>query len=316
MKRWWRASHAFINRWVRGTGLLLALLCSLIAARAIAGPVSVTDFTGHKVRLDHPARRIVALTPHLVENLFTAGLGDRVVGAVRYSNFPAAAKDIPRVGGYNSLSLEAIVARKPDLVVAWAEGGSPDIVRRLRALGIAVYVDDPRQLSGIARTIRDLGVLGDTQTRADHAARVFEQRIAALRHRYAQRPPVSLFWEVWSDPLRTLSNAGMTGAVIRLCGGRNVFAQAATLAPQVSIESVIARDPQAIVASGVAETKPHWKAYWQQWPAITAVARDHFVTVPSDLISRPTVRLADGAADLCRGLDRVRAAEPNNNSDH
>ncbi|KEZ76458.1 cobalamin-binding protein [Salinisphaera hydrothermalis] len=285
---------------------LLVMLCVWAGSPALAAPVSVTDFTGHRVRLDHPARRIVALTPHLVENLFSAGLGDRVVGAVRYSNYPPAAKNIPRVGGYNSLSLEAIVARKPDLVVAWAEGGSPDIIKRLRALGIAVYVDDPRRLAGIARTIRDLGVLGHTEGTADRAATAFEHRIAGLRKRYAHRRPVSLFWEVWSDPLRTLSDAGMTGAVIKLCGGRNVFGHAPILAPQVSIESVIARDPQAIVASGVAETKPHWKAYWQQWPTIPAVAHHHFVAVDPDLISRPTVRLADGAAELCRGLDRVR----------
>lgn len=293
------------QRYVFGGLLALAWLAG---SAAIAAPVSVTDFTGHAVRLPHPARRIVALTPHLVENLFTAGLGDRVVGAVRYSNYPAAAQRIPRVGGYNSLSLEAIVAKKPDLVVAWAEGGSPDIIRRLRALGIEVYVDDPHRLTGIARTLRDLGTLGGTADRADHAASTFEHRIAALRQRYAHRRPVSLFWEVWSDPLRTLSNTGMTGAVIRLCGGDNVFAKAVTLAPQVSIESVIARDPQVIVASGVAETKPNWKAYWQRWPAIPAVARDHFVTVPSDLISRPTVRLAQGAADLCRGLERIRTS--------
>lgn len=285
---------------------ILIILLWLAPPAALAGSVSVTDFTGHKVRLDHPARRIVALTPHLVENLYTAGLGERIVGAVRRSNYPPAAKRIPRVGGYNSLSLEAIVAKKPDLVVAWAEGGSPDMVARLRALGIAVYVDDPRKLSGIARTIRDLGTLGASQGRADRAATAFEHRIAALRERYAQRRAVPMFWEVWSDPLRTLSSAGMTGAVIRLCGGTNVFAHASTLAPQVSVEAVIARGPDAIVASGVAESQSHWKSYWQRWPAIPAVAHDHFVSLPADLISRPTVRIAQGAADLCHGLDRVR----------
>lgn len=284
-------------------GLYLLIGCLMAPAQA---SVAVQDFTGHTVRLDRPARRIVALTPHLVENLYTAGLGDRIVGAVRHSDYPPAARRIPRVGGYNALSLEAIVARKPDLVVAWAEAGASDTVARLRALGIAVYVDDPRSLSGIARTIRDLGALGGTRARAEHAAGAFEQRIAALRRRYAERAPVSVFWEVWSDPLRTLSSAGMTGAVIRLCGGDNIFADAPTLAPQVSIESVIARDPEAIVASGVAETQPQWRAYWQRWPSIAAVAHRHFVTVPADPISRPTVRIAEGATALCRGLDRVR----------
>ncbi|WP_423822213.1 cobalamin-binding protein [Salinisphaera sp. SPP-AMP-43] len=281
-------------------GLLLAVACPAWAV------VSATDFTGHTVALEQPAKRIVALTPHLVENLFSAGLGDRIVGAVRYSDYPPAAREIPRVGGYNSLSLEAIVARRPDLVVAWSEGGSPDAIKRLRALGIAVYVDNPTQLSGIARTIRDLGALGGTEAQAGRAAAAFEARIETLRQHYAGRSPVRVFWEVWSDPLRTLSSQGMTGAVIQLCGGRNVFADAPTLAPKIGIESVVARRPQAIVASGVAETRPDWRDYWQRWSTIPAVADDHFVTVPSDLISRPSVRLADGAAELCQGLDRVR----------
>lgn len=290
--------------WRVAAGLLLAGW--LLGGVALAAPLSVTDFTGHTVRLAHPARRIVALTPHLVENLFTAGLGKRIVATVAHADYPPAARQIPRVGGYDSVSLEAIVAKKPDLVVAWADGGQPDLIRRLRALGIAVYVDNPRRFAGIARTLRDLGHLGGTEATANAAARAFMQRVARLRARYAHRRPVRLFYEVWSDPLRTLSSGGMTGAVIRLCGGRNIFANAATLAPQVSIESVIARNPQAIVAAGVARDNPRWKRYWRQWPTIAAVRQDNFVTVPPDLISRPTVRLAKGAADLCRGLDRAR----------
>lgn len=286
--------------------VLLALLGLLVLPSAASAAVAVTDYSGHRVALAQPAQRIVALTPHIVENLFSAGLGDRIVGAVNHSDYPAAAKTIPRVGSYNNLSLEAIVAKKPDLVVAWADGGTQDIVRRLRALGLAVYVDAPRRLSDIARSIRDFGVLGDTEARARRAAAAFKKQIAILRQHFAGRREVPLFFEVWSDPLRTLSGAGMVGSVIRLCGGHNLFADAPVIAPQVSIESVIARDPKAIVAAGVADAKPHWKTYWQRWPAIAAVAHDHFVTVPADLISRPTVRIAEGAADLCRKLDQVR----------
>lgn len=278
-----------------------------LGSAALAAPVSVTDFTGHAVTLGHPARRIVALTPHLVENLFTVGLGSRVVGAERDSDYPPAARKIPRIGGYGSLSLETIVARRPDLVVAWAEGGTSDIVRRLRALGIPVYVDDPRTLGGIARTLRDLGRLGGTEPAAGRAADTFLHRIAKLRARFAHRKPVPLFYEVWSDPLRTLSDRGLTGAVIRLCGGRNVFAHAAAFAPQVSVESVIARDPHVIVAAGVARERPGWKAYWSRWPSITAVAAHHFITLSPDRIGRPTVRIATAAARLCHRLERVRA---------
>lgn len=286
-----------------GGAIVLALfwVCSASAA------VSVTDFTGHTVRLAHPARRIVALTPHLVENLFTAGLGDRIVGAEAQADYPPAAERIPSVGGYDSLSLEAIVAKKPDLVVAWVAGGTTDIVARLRALGIPVYVDDPHRFVDIAREIRDFGVLGATAATADRAAAGFLGRIDRLRQRYGRRRPVPLFFEVWSDPLRTISGRGLIGAAIRLCGGRNLYADASVAAPQVSIESVIARNPRAIVAAGAATGQAHWRAFWQRWPAIDAVAHDRFVTVAPDLISRPTVRIATGAADLCRGLDRVRS---------
>ncbi len=149
---------------LKNRATLLALLGWLIVPCVAAASVSVTDYTGHTVELAHPAKRIVALTPHIVENLFTAGLSGRLVGAVDHSNYPPAAKKIPRVGNYKNPSLEAIVAKRPDLVVAWASGGTRDLVRRLRELGIAVYVDDPTSLSDIARSIRDLGVLGGTDS--------------------------------------------------------------------------------------------------------------------------------------------------------
>lgn len=274
----------------------------LVAANA--APITVTDYSGHEVTLQRPAQRIVALTPHLVENLFTAGLGSRIVGAVAFSNYPKAARTIPRVGGADGLSLEAIVAKHPDLVVAWRASITDTLVHRLRAMGIAVYMDNPRTPADIARSIRDFGRLGGTEKQADKAAAVFMQEIDGLRRHYGEGKPVSLFYEVWPDPLQTIAGDTLIGSVIRLCGGRNIFADEKLAAPKVSIEAVIARDPQVIV---VADSHARqWRAGWQRWSAINAVAHDQFVTVPADLISRPTVRIAKGAKDLCVGLDRAR----------
>ncbi|WP_152522795.1 cobalamin-binding protein [Salinisphaera shabanensis] len=287
---------------------LIALVGLLCPVSSMAAGVEITDFRGETLRLDAPATRIVALAPHLVENLYSAGLGDRIVGAVSYSDYPPAARAIPEVGGYTNISLEAVVSKDPDLVVAWAsgQGGDPATLARFEALGIPVYVDRPRQLEDIARAIRDLGVLGDTREVADAAASRFERRLSSLRERYSTRSPVSVFYQVWDDPLQTLAGEQFVGQVIRLCGGRNIFADAVSLAPKVGIESVLERDPQAIVASGMGDERPDWLDDWRDWPGLQAVENDHLFFVAPDIIQRATMRVLDGATTLCRQLESVR----------
>ena len=287
------------------------LLWCLLAAPALA-QVVVTDALGREVRLEQPARRIVALSPHLVENLYSAGLGDRVVGAVSHSDYPPSAQDIARVGGYMSVSLEAIVSLEPDLVIAWAsgDGGGGALLAQMESLGLPVYVDRPRRPEDIARSIVDFGVLGGRAETANAAAAAFRQRLERLRDRYADAAPVTLFYEIWNEPLQTLGGDQFVSHVMRVCGGRNIFADAATLAPRVSIESVLARDPQAIVASGRGDTAPPWLDDWREWPGLTAVKNDHLFFVPPDLMNRPTARMLDGARQLCEKLDSVRRDRP------
>lgn len=287
-------------------------ICLLVALLATAAPatadVVVQDFTGRDVRLSRPAERIVVLAPHLVENLYSAGGGEQLVGTVAHSDYPPAAKKVPRVGGYTSVSLEAIVARNPDLVVAWAsgQGAARATLGRLRALGIPVYVDKPQQLEDIARTITDLGVLSGHSQQARRAAADFRARLAALRQRYGGRAPVSIFYQVWDEPLQTLSGEQIISHVIRLCGGRNIFADAVSMAPRINIESLLDRDPQAIVASGMGDERPQWLDDWRQWSNLQAVEHGDLYFVPPDLIQRATVRILDGAQRLCRQLQRVR----------
>lgn len=294
----------------RAAGISLLVFALIVLSwPAWADGVSATDFQGQRIELAGPAQRIVALAPHLVENLYSAGAGDRLVGAEADSDYPPAARAIPSIGGYNSMSVEAIVARRPDLVVAWSSGGTTDLVARLRSLGIPVYMDAPRRLDDIARAIEDFGRLAGTSRQADKAASAFRQQIARLRARYADRRPVSLFYEVWHQPLQTLSSRGLIGDVIRLCGGHNIFADAPGLAPRVSMETVLTRDPEAIVASATSEDADQRSSVWQQWPGLQAVRQHHLLSIPPDLISRPSTRIAQGAADLCRQLDTVRKAE-------
>ncbi len=287
--------------------LLIAWLAA--AGSLVHAEVAVVDDTGATVRLAQPARRIVSLSPHITELLFAAGAGDRVVGTAEYSDYPPAAKVLPRVGGH-SLDLEAVVALKPDLVLGWQSGNAAAHVDRLRALGFRIYVSQPNRIDDVASEIERLGVLAGSAPVAGRAAEAFRQRFAGLQKRYGSRPPVRTFYEIWKQPLMTVGRQQIISDVIRLCGGDNVFGQLETMAPTVTVEAVIAANPEAIVASGMGEARPEWLDDWLRWTTITAVARGNLFFVPPDLIQRHTPRLLDGADLLCRHLETARSRRP------
>jgi len=285
--------------------LLAALLCG-IAATAQA-EIVIRDDTGATLRLPQPARRIVSLAPHITENLFAAGAGERLVGAVDYSDFPEAAKRIPRVGGYSRPDMEAIVALKPDLVLTWQSGNADAIVNKLKSLGITVYQSQPDRLEDIPASIERLGHLAGTEAVANPAAAAFRQRLGALRKQYAQRAVVPVFYQVWHRPLLTVGGSQIISDVIRLCGGENVFAALPGKAPGVSVEAVLAADPEAVVASGMGRDAVVGLDDWRAWKRMKATARGNLFFVPSDLMQRPTPRLLDGAEALCGHLETARA---------
>ena len=297
---------------MRGLKTLLALVLSAIAAAAAAevAEVAVRDDSGATVRLARPAQRIVTLAPHLVETVFAAGAAGKLVGTVEYSDFPEAAKTIPRVGGYSRLDLEAIAALKPDLIVAWQSGNTPAHIEKLRAFGFPIYVSQPDRIEDIAGEIERIARLAGTGDIGDDAARRFRQRHADLKKRYGQRPAVRTFYQIWKQPLSTVGGRQIISSVIRLCGGENVFGRLDALAPVVSVEAVVAANPEAIVASGMDEARPDWLDDWRRWSAITAVARDNLFFVNPDLIQRHTPRLLDGAEQLCRHLETARQRRP------
>lgn len=294
--------------------LALAGSVGLCVAQRAWASVSVVDDAGERVTLAAPARRVVALSPHAVELAYAAGGGSKLVGAVSYSDYPSAAKALPRVGGYHALDLERIVALKPDLIIVWRHGNNERELERLRALGIALYDSEPHQVDGVATDLIALGTLLGTPREAETAADGYRAKIAALRTQYAGRSPVSVFYQVWSNPLMTLNGTHVISDLIALCGGRNIFAKLAPLVPTVSTEAVVAADPEAIVTASQGATPADAPlpslALWRAWPRMTAVARGNLFAVDGDLIDRPGPRLAEGAEQLCRDLDIARTRRP------
>ena len=285
---------------------IMAILIGGFCTYVAAAEVSTEDATGARIRLSQPAQRIVTLAPHLAETLFAAGAGHKLVGTVDFSNYPEAVKTIPRVGGYTRLDLEAIIALKPDLIVAWQSGNAPVNIEKLRSLGFQVYISQPDRIEDIATEIERIGRLAGTLDEAETTAREFRLRLAALQKRYETKPPVRTFYQIWKQPLSTVGGKQIISSVIRLCGGENVFGHLETLAPVVSVEAVIAANPETILASGMDEARPDWLDDWKHWPAIDAVARDNLFFIPPDIIQRHTPRLIDGTEQLCEHLDTVR----------
>jgi iron complex transport system substrate-binding protein len=291
----------------RGRALLLlaALLPLAWPGMTLQAAITVTDDTGQAVRLEQPARRIVSLAPYLTELLFAAGAGHEVVGVSEFSDYPEAAAAVSRVGGGAGLDLEAVLALQPDLVVAWQSGNPVNQVERLRALGLTVFLSEPRQLLDVPETLLRLGRLAGTGQDAQAAADQFSVRYRQLEKRYAQQTAVSVFYQIWAQPLMTLNGEHLFSDVLRLCGGRNVFDELPALAPQIDIEALLAADPDVIVVAVDDQESPLLSA-WQRWSSLSAVAHGHVYAIARDRLVRHTPRILDGAEELCAILEKVR----------
>ena len=276
------------------------------AAAAHAASVSVRDDAGHDVTLAAPATRVISLAPHLTELAFAAGGGAAVKAVIRYSDFPAEAKTLPVVGDAFTLDIEAIARAKPELVLVWGSGLNERHKTRLRSLGLTLYESEIRDAAGIAATLRKVGTLLGSSASAEAAARNFEADWRGLRDRYAGRPPLRVFWQLWSQPLMTVNDTHGIGQAIALCGGVNLFGALPLLTPTVSLEAAVAADPQLIAASGRNVDATHEFERWQRFGQVDAVRRRQFAFIDGDLIGRMGPRFVAGTRALCEAIDRAR----------
>ena len=269
--------------------------------------ITVRDDAGATVSLPQPAKRVVSLAPHVTEMLFAAGGGERIVGVVSNSDYPAAASGIARVGDHHRIDLERVVALKPDLLVVWLHGSAARQIDALRKLGIPLFYSEPHRLDDIPDSVIRLGQLMGTEQPSLVAATALRKQLAALASRYRDRPAVRVFYQVWERPLYTLSGRHIVSDAIRLCGGENIFASLSVTAPTVGIESVLLENPEAIISANTRDKAGNGLEYWKQYSALTAARRGNLFTVDADLINRAGPRMIDGAAALCARLEEARA---------
>jgi len=285
----------------------LSLVFALLMPAFAIAQISVVDDLGNTVTLQGPAKRIVSLAPHITETLYAAGAGDNIIATVRYSDYPPAALDIPIIGSYKEVSYESLLSMNPDLVIAWASGNGDEITARIRSLGLTVFLDEPRELEDIASSLRRFGKLTGNEEIAEIEAASFMKKLTVLRQDYNEDEILDVFYQVWNDPLTTLNGDHLISNIIRLCGGRNIFADVIPLAPIVNAESVLTADPQVIVVSGMGNDRPEWLDEWKVWPGLAANDNGQLHYIPPDLLQRNSPRVIQGAQLLCGILSKARA---------
>jgi iron complex transport system substrate-binding protein len=270
------------------------------SAPAAAYPVTVTDFQNRSVTLPKRPERIVSIGPSITEFLYALGAGPRVVGADDFSDEPAAALKLEKVGGIQ-VNFERVVSLRPDLVlsVKFSDG----TIEKLASTGLLVLVVDPQSAGDVARTAILLGRAVGSDGEA--LARDIQRRVDDVRSKTASastKPRV--YHEIdASDPTKifTVGPGSYIHDLIEIAGGQNIAARATRAYPQLSAEEILRSDPEIIVlAAADYAAKPDQVAARSGWSQVSAVKNKHIVTIAPDLINRPGPRVGEAAEAYAR----------------
>jgi iron complex transport system substrate-binding protein len=278
------------------------------ATVAAAFPVTLTDAAGRKVTVKAQPQRIVSLAPANTEALFAVGAGAQVVGDTTYCNYPPEAAAVAKIGGYSAdtISIEKIVALKPDLVLA--ESGTHDkVIAALDPLGITAIAVNPHTIEDVYSDLAMLGRITGQTEKASAIVSTMQKRIRAVSDKTATIPQdkrVTVFWEVWDEPLMTAGPGTFTGQLVELAGGINVFKDVKQDYPQINAEDVVKASPAAIMGPDTHSDKLTASLIARRpgWEQIAAVKTGRVYLVNGDTSSRPGPRLADALEEIARDL--------------
>jgi iron complex transport system substrate-binding protein len=271
----------------------------------MAGRLVITDDTGHSVTLPAVPTRIISLAPGATEMLFAAGAGKHLIATVEYSDEPAAAKQVPRIGDVVAIDMEKLVALRPQVAVVWPGGGNPAQIEEIRRMGIPLYRQQVNTLADLAGSLRRLGALAGTSEAAEQAAREVEVRLATLEHTYDKGRHPSVLLEVWNHPVYTVGGTHLMSDALQICGARNVFGDLRELGPAIDVEAVVARNPDIIVAAAPPGAGPEWLADWKRFTTLRAVRAGNLIVFEDPRLVRLGPSIIDATESLCKVLAKA-----------
>ncbi|MEW6990136.1 cobalamin-binding protein [Colwelliaceae bacterium 6441] len=253
-----------------------------------------------------PAKRIIALAPHIVEMLHEVGALDTVIGTTEHADYPVAAKDIPRVGNYARLNIEQILAADPDLIIAWKSGNPADDLARLEKLGLNIIYSDLHALKDVAKEIHYFSSFVGKAEEGRKVADKFLTRLSQLKQQYQGKEKLTIFFELWSRPLTTTAGSSWSQQQLNVCQITNPFIDSDSDYPQVNIEQVVIQSPDVIIQPTSHGVHSPDRIDWLQWPKMPAVKNNAFVYPNADRLHRMTSRSLNELATLCEQIDSFR----------
>ena len=239
--------------------------------------------------------RVVSLAPSLSEIVVELGSADLLVGVLDAGERPAELKGLPSVGRYGQLDMERLLSLKPDLLLLWPGSVGPAQRDQLKRLNIPTFVAEPHSLDQLTAQIEAIATQLGRPERGIALASDLRQRLGELRQRYRRDEPLRVFYQVWDRPLYTIGGEQIISDALQVCGARNVFADLKLPAPQVSVEAVLQRNPEVILASDQAQLDA-----WKAWPQVAAVAQGQLRLVTDKGLERPSGQMIEATAKLCR----------------
>ncbi len=273
----------------------LSIACDRGAERALP---TVHDDFGQEV-VPGAARRIISLSPATTEMLFAIGAGSRVIGRTSWDWYPDSARLVPDMGPGLRPNLEVVVGARPDLVILYASADNRPAADRLRSLGIAVLAIKNDSIGDLARTLRLLGIVTGDSVRPGIVADSVVATLARVRAATAGRSRPTAFWYIWDSPLITIGRGSFMSELLDIAGARNAYADAVAPSPRVTLEDVVRRNPDLVIAgpdgTRKLSTDPRWRA-------LPAVAAGRILIADTALVARPSVRLGEAAVSLARAL--------------
>jgi iron complex transport system substrate-binding protein len=297
MKRLRKQFLAHGTNWflvILSIALVIALAIALVLTAGSPGEQTPTQYAfddlGRLVAINGTPQRIISLAPSNTEILFALGLGERTVGVTDYCDYPPEALNKTKVGGYANPDVEKIVALDPDLILV-AHGTPMDVINSMAGLGLTVFGIKTTDLDDLLNDIRRIAEITDKEVEAQALTSEMESRIEAVTNQteeLEQRPRV--FYIVWHDPLWTAGSGTFIHELIEKGGGVNIF-QNVTGYPTISIEEVIARDPEIIITS---EWSYEWAINASELASTNASQTGRIYTLDDDLVQRPGPRLVEG----------------------
>jgi iron complex transport system substrate-binding protein len=268
--------------------------CLVAAALAVACGDAAPSRAG-------PASRVVVLAPSATETVFALGAGDRVVGVCAQCDYPAAAAALPKVGGYLTPSVEAVLGARPDLVIAVPSPGNREAVRALERAGVRVLVVQDRVLADLWTSIHDIAATLGIDDAGARLSADLHARLDAVRVRVASQPRVRVLLVVGHSPLIVAGGGTLQGELIEAAGGDNVAADVGTAWPQVSLELVVGRAPDVILDAAMG-TEAGGRALFADLTTVPAVRDGRIVAISADALFRAGPRVPEAAAMLAAAI--------------